>query len=390
MSVKKRYLIIGRSTPSAIFNPGESLSFPLKEGGYIEIFTRYSNEGYEEQIPREMVIRAEYEASDISEAVASIANTAQGILNRIEIGVNAFLGDFEIEIVLELLSGPGKREFFQSYISAISLESIPGRMIDLSAAREIAIKIESNSEKERLTRTIAHYHEALKNWSPRQALLCAEHLYMGVEALSKAALRIHMASMNIAAKELGEAWGYDPKRSMSLNKYLELEAVRRLIFDNDYECYKLAKDVSDGLEHGFQGLNILKNNALQMILPLANYLRKSILSYSGISEEALAQALSPKYLPRGKHKLIKYLWGSISSDSEHVEDVGKSYPYVKWETSIQRIYKNEKGIYTLVPNESITPIIRKEALLNLDRLELWDGSSISPGATPKLTSPEGG
>jgi hypothetical protein len=102
----------------------------------------------------------------------------------------------------------------------------------------------AHPERARLLRTTVQYVEALRSWSPGREITCLAHLYMGVEALTKAVVREHLRRTGGSEDQLLIDWQVDRKR-------LDSEIRRRLIFQGDEHCFSKARAVSDGFEHGF-------------------------------------------------------------------------------------------------------------------------------------------
>jgi hypothetical protein len=62
---------------------------------------------------------------------------------------------------------------------------------------------------------------------------------------------------------VAEAWGYDTSRSVK--KYLEEQARRRILFQNDGDTADKARTVSDAFEHGFEDFGKLRPIACEIM-----------------------------------------------------------------------------------------------------------------------------
>lgn len=132
----------------------------------------------------------------------------------------------------------------------------------------------------------AKYHEALKNWSLGNQVICVEHIFLGIEALKTVALLEHLQKTGKEKAELAKKWEFNQEDKQTLDEFLQAEARLLLIFMGDKKCSKLTKMVSDGFEPGYEEYGRLKKLAPQVIQSSAKCLREGILNHSGLSEEA--------------------------------------------------------------------------------------------------------
>src|SRR5207249_11586218 len=139
--------------------------------------------------------------------------------------------------------------------------------------------------------------------SPGREITCLAHLYMGVEALTKAVLREHLRRTGGSEDQLLVDWQVERKR-------LDSEIRRRLIFQGDEHCFSKARAVSDGFEHGFPDFSEMRKPAYDVIVKTAEYLRRAIIELVGVEPAWVELALGPKYnTPRGPLNLVHYMRG---------------------------------------------------------------------------------
>jgi hypothetical protein len=133
------------------------------------------------------------------------------------------------------------------------------------------------------------YWIALRNWLPGREVLALAHLYMGMEALTKAALRRERTkhgctSDQALVKELGIE-----------KKELDGFVRRETLFQGDGETYRAAKAASDGFEHGFLSLADVHSLASQARDRTGELLRMAIFDAGGLEKNASEILLGEKY-----------------------------------------------------------------------------------------------
>jgi hypothetical protein len=90
-------------------------------------------------------------------------------------------------------------------------------------------------------------------------------------------------------------------------------ARREILFPGDKGTYRTAKDVSDGLEHGYADISKLFDGAKRVRDATAFYLRSAILHLSGISDDYVQILEGEKYstpLAIFPHSVHMYLMGN--------------------------------------------------------------------------------
>lgn len=128
-----------------------------------------------------------------------------------------------------------------------------------------------------------------------EAPLAIAHLYMGVEAITRAVIRHECSKRGAEEEELGIALGLDPSDAKSGNA-LEAATRRRLIFKDDDATYKDGRRMSDGLEHGFASWEDIWSLPIEELLPkVARYLRDAILSVLGLPPEVYTKLTSQPF-----------------------------------------------------------------------------------------------
>jgi hypothetical protein len=247
--------------------------------------------------------------------VRTFLTSAALIATFVELCVNASLGELELELVYDVTPASDRHEFTQSFQFDWPLVPVPGRKIDIDVVHAVLKSFHDHVEQPRIIRALAQYSEALKRWRPFHGLLCVAHLYMCVEALTKAVLRDHCRKVGKSEEELIQEWGIERRQ-------LDSEVRRRLIFCGDNTCYTKAVDTSNAFEHGFEDLGSIQQQAKEVVVPTASYLMKAILDLLNLDDAIRDRLLRSEYAsPRGPLLLIHYLHGTLLGKAEDLPAV---------------------------------------------------------------------
>jgi hypothetical protein len=119
---------------------------------------------------------------------------------------------------------------------------------------------------------------------------------------------------------------------------------REFIFQGDADCYKQAKDASDGFEHGYLGVDRLFELSQQARTKTATYVRTCLLELVGLHSDAKAKLLSQPFSePLGHWPLIKYLRGTLQTDRDDLAALGNEYPFMHLIPEIKKCELTEDG-----------------------------------------------
>jgi len=132
------------------------------------------------------------------------------------------------------------------------------------------------SGEQRIERAVVQYETAMRRLHDMEQPMALGHLYIGVEALTKALIRYECEKRGETEYELGRSLGLDTG-VQHFAKELETQVRRQIIFQGDEVAYKSAKALSDGLEHGFASWEDLWSVPDDVLPKSATYLRESIL-----------------------------------------------------------------------------------------------------------------
>lgn len=374
-------IVVAMSRASAILAQGHKVEmrFPNPTGLFVITFwTDYGGE-FETPIPIRLCAEGRGPAKSLPDAVNRFANAARGGCAILALIANADLGLLQPEIAFDASASRQQHEFLQVMVPQKPIHAIPSRRIDTELVQAVGQALAGHAEAQRLRRAIAQYAHALGLWQPGSEIQCLAHLYMGVEALTKAALREHLRSRGEESESaLLIEWGVQKK---------ELDAAVRLklIFEGDQDTYRKAKAVSDGFEHGFSEYDEMQAPAREIVVKASRYLRRAIINMLDIDECVRNRMLEGEYdRPRGPLELFRYLHGTLNGSFDNLAQEGQLYPIMQMTSRIKTVTLGSDGKYSYSPEQSMTAKLGEGVTFTPSRFEIWDGSTITEPVSPTV------
>jgi hypothetical protein len=156
---------------------------------------------------------------------------------------------FPIRLRLMYVHAPGDVMFRELLHEPEIAHPINSRLIDSDATLAL-YSTARGTQEQRLERAAVQYELALRRYQSWERPIALGHLYMGVEALTKAMIRYECDRLNKSEVELAGDYGIDANDS-KLGHKLEVFIRRDVIFQGDADTYNAARKASDGLEHGY-------------------------------------------------------------------------------------------------------------------------------------------
>jgi hypothetical protein len=380
----KEVVVVAKSSASAIFEPGAevAMNFETRPGTFaVRFWTNYGGK-FDIPVPLHFCAEGRGPAEGLDDAGKRFANAARAGSTILALVANADLGLLEAELIFDASPDRDQHEFLQIVLPEKPLRAIPNRRIEVEAVSAVGAALATHPELVRIRRAIAQYALALSLWQPGHEIQCLAHLYMGVEALTKARLRRHMEAHGLVKEDdLTEEWQI--KRTQ-----LDAEVRRRLIFLEDQQAYAKAKRVSDGLEHGFSEHDEMHAPAREVVVRTAQYLRQAILDMLNLERGMRERLLGPDFNdPRGPVALIRYLRGTLSGPATGLAMADQLYPLMQWRGGIKSVTRGEDGKYSFATDEGFTAKVGQGVTFTPATYEIWDGSSIKElPKTPTLSA----
>jgi hypothetical protein len=201
-------------------------------------------------------------------------------------------------------------------------------------------RFDESDENVRISRALQQYDLALRYWYFGGEWLALSHLYMAVEALTKAAIRRECKDRGLDEPELARRHGMDPDNPDQPRWRPALEAWCRvaIIFAGDDKTYNAAKSASDGVEHGFMELNEVHRNAMIATAATFGYVRRSILRLLYVSEADFPELVQRP--PRDVQSLRKMVRGHFVGPGGDPAAPGEEYPYLEWLSTVRTLTRD--------------------------------------------------
>ncbi len=301
--------------------------------------TRYSDEGFQDEVPREMWVEARGEAQcALDEAIDAYQGAASAFVPVFSVSANAPASD--LDVVLGYDATPGaEHEFFQRLLPDIT-DIRHGRDVNAAGTAELfqALERHANDDRERLVRACVQYREALEHWKPGRETFAVAHLWMAVEALTKVALRKALQDAGCpGGDELASLWNVDKSG-------LDGEVRLRLIFHGDRKCKKTTSDASNGFEHSYMPLNEVHRLASNVQERSADHVRRAIIELVGVPEDQRRVLLgAPFNSVNGSWPLIRYVRGKFMGPEDRLAPTGEAYPRLIWKGALDAYRRTPDG-----------------------------------------------
>ncbi|NKE72993.1 hypothetical protein [Candidatus Manganitrophus noduliformans] len=360
----REFTIVMRGPSAVVFRQNENLiikNFPCVSGLVNMVYTsRWIKKSETVIVPGQLWIEIKGHGYDLEESLVSFANAGLALLPILAVSANTAIGEPEIEVAFDSTPNVSEHDYFQNYVPPESGVVHFARYIDVKTSAALLDAINRHSESERLRRAANQYRLALDSWKPGRETLSLAHLWMALEALTKARIRFECTARGLSSEvELANILGVETNQLDS--------AIRRdLILNGDEECYRKSKQASDGFEHGFLGYDKIRELSKDVRHRMAKYIRNAILELSGLEAEPLRVLTSDPYdKPMGSWSIIKYVRGRLLGKSPELAAKGNAYPFLRWKPVINKCEILEDGKINIQVSYNLT-------------VELAEGISFQP------------
>lgn len=371
------FVVACRGRASAIFRPDEALAVTYKDQSgqsrRMQFGTRYRNLGFNTPVPEDLWVHTEGSAPSIEAAVRIAAVGSQEILVAIGLAANAWMGKVEPEVAFDSTKGKTTRDFWQAFVPELPIAVVPGRFVEIRSSMGLLKALQDSPYKDALLRAAGQYCAALERWTLGAEVLVVAHLFMAAEAIKGAALRKHLADLNLSEGELATRWGYKQSDGSKIKLFLESNSRRRLVFEGDDACHRSAKAISDSFEHGFSynGKN-LTDDADAIAEAVAAHVRKCLLSVTGMAApEQDALLAAPYDRPLGPLRHWNIFRGTLQGEGESYAHPGAAYPIMIWKHRLAAVVRDAEGKYGYRPEEKLTAHLGPGFKIGAMRYEVW-------------------
>lgn len=370
VSQSRTFIVVLRG-PSAAVVP-EEVDLLVNEShlvvGTLEVHirTRWLNVSQGAKMPGHIWVEVRGSAESIDQAINVFSRTAMAYLPVVSLAANASINDIELEVAFETTSGVTERDFFQNHLPEERGLPRQARRVDPGLTVKLLDAIHRSAERERVMRAANQYRLALQSWRVGYESMVVAHLWMAVEALTKAMVRTEIQRRGFSSEaELAAKLGVDLRK-------LDATVRRDVILAGNNECYENGKAASDELEHGYLGFDEIRAKSAAVRDTMADLVRAAIFGLVGLdSGNAAAMLAEPYTKPLGNWPLARYLRGKLLGPGDRLAAEGNAYPVVSWSVSAKSATLSQGGSAQMQFSESMTPQLAPGISLKPMRHEVW-------------------
>lgn len=383
---RQRYLVVLRARSHVTVQRDAEIrleNLPVPSGGRatVRILTRRGElDGY--LVPRELILAVDLESHSIDEAVEA-ARFSDQLWAYLAVAANASIGEqtlftaFQSHPAVE--ERPALHEFHDAFASIDRELPVPTRYLRPEATVAFVIASLVNARGDRLYRAADQYRLALMHWIPSRPLIALGHLFMGVEALSGAALDLEKTRRGATDEDLAREWAVrvDPATGRWRPGDLRAAARLQLIFRGDRDCHNEVAEASNIYEHGFDDYGRAVEIAIRRRDQVAAYLRDAIVRYSGCDPDSANTLLSPPMntaleITGFASRLEGFYSGPLAA---------ADIPYMDWHPSYQAAGTDEQGTPSFTLTDNYTTRFPENVTFHLRQQRVFGprGAQITPG-----------
>lgn len=340
MTQEREYVVVVRAASSARFLPeqGQEITLQAVSGTShpmrLRLRTNWKDEGYSAMVPRELLIEVRGFATSLDQAVSRFLDIARPFSTLLAFCANTYVGTLEVHLAFEAPEGASELEFLEVFVPDERGQVKEGRVVKVDEFSTLINALLRSKEQKRLGRALQQYDLALRYWYFGGEWLTMAHLYMAVEALTSAIIRLEREERSLDKTGLAKLANIDPDEPR-WRPALETWIRANIIFQGDEATYHSAKSASDGLEHGFLDLQEVNRKAIEASVSTFQYVRSAILRLLRVGEYRDSQlARRP---PRDVQSLRKLIRGRFIGVSDDLAPPGEEYPRLEWFSAIKDV-----------------------------------------------------
>ncbi len=380
-----------RALSSARFLPEEgwelNLAVPHLGLGAVRIrtFTRWVGSA-EQLMPRELIVEVRGRAVSLDEAIAKFGIIVRPIATMAGFVANGRVGPLEVHLAYDCTPGSTDRPFLEVFVPDEHGPVTEGRIIRqhlMAATCTTFFGLEADSP--RISRALRQYELALRDWYLGGEWLALSHLYMAVEALTKAVIRKTIADRGVTEEELAQSLDVvtDDRDRPRWRQMLGERVREQMIFGADSDTYRTAKSASDGLEHGFLELDEIAAHALKCTDKTFHYVRRTIIELLGLPAAVADELMAIK--PKDVQSRRKAIRGRLVGAAADPAAEGELYPRLEWSSSVGSVVR-EGSTFQFRENDKITVRTNPDVSFQLDGFLVY--GRLEEGQAPVQMSEE--
>ena len=302
----------------------------------------------------------------LDEAIAKFGIIARPIATMAGFVANVRVGPLEIHLAYDCAPGSADRRFLEVFVPDEHGPVPEGRIIrqHLMAATCTAFSGSRPIARGSAGR-FASTNFALREWYLGGEWLALSHLYMAVEALTKAVIRKTIADRGVTEEELAQSLDVitDDPDQPRWRQILGERVREQIIFGADSDTYRTAKSASDGLEHGFLELDEIAAHALKCTDKTFGYVRRTIIELFGLPAAVADELMAIK--PKDVQSRRKAIRGRLVGVAADPAAEGELYPRLEWNSSVGSVVR-EGSTFHFRENDKITVRTNPDVSFQLD------------------------
>lgn len=335
MTESKTYIVVLRAQAGLRWPPDGSFTinqFPSRHGkAQVVLRThRMHQPGFSKPVARGLHVEVSGTAPSLPEAIDAFTEVAELVVPILCTVVNAPIAQLQPELGYDATPGIKDREYFQQYLVWPSRKPLDPRPVDNDHLKGVLLHLPHAPRNDRVHRAMSYYHQAMLVWIPGAELIPMSFIWMGIEAMTPVVRDQHLVTSGLSRKGLLTSWKTELKA-------FDPEVRKRLIFGGDRSLYDMTREVSDGLEHGYEDFTTLRAKASKAFIPAARALRSAILTHCGAPEEIVASMLSPVRTDPFPLFHAKRILATLHAPTDTLSKPDQLYPYLDWSSSMVEV-----------------------------------------------------
>jgi hypothetical protein len=322
-------------------------------------------DGFENPVRAGLWADARGSAPTLSEAIDVFANVTRGVAAVLSVATNAPVGHFTADLAFDNTPGRHEREYVRRSFPADPQVPSQGRRLDATLALALFTGWMKKPDKERARwhRAANAYHHALQEWEPGAEIPATSHLWTVAEALTPIIRRRYMRAQSLTRDQLLAHWEIELKD-------LDPEVRRRLIFQEDDDCYRTAREARNALLHGYDPLWEMRAGSLEVRDLTTSYVRRALIESAGLNKEDQKALLGSPYDRPFHWSVDTFLFGRMVGDTDNPARPEDLYPRMDWWLERTELPPDAEGDARVHFDVGVAPQLVDGMTFVLDRVQL--------------------
>lgn len=335
------YLVVLKADANARFRrPEHSMTFNAVVEGVnqrVTFRTRFTDEGLEAQVPRELMAECRTVADNIDTAIVNLGTFASGLANLTAFVTNAAVSTPTLYVAMDATPGLTGRDFREEFGQFDNGPIQQGRAIPIDEVGAVAALMGAAKHLEAGWSVAAqHYALALTRWRLGSEPFVLTHLYTASEALSKTIVLQEADRLGVTTDDLlpnankTGTWAY---------------YRRKVVYQGDDAFMKEVQVVSDNIEHGSISVAEAQAHSSALAPRLFRLIRECMLSLIEAPDELRDVLLGERYGQPLDPTLRRVVHGEMNNlpDADAMGPDGSAYPFLTWNSGLLSLAYDDEG-----------------------------------------------